>query len=122
MQSSLLNQLVGDERAIVSSSAGTTRDFISEKIILGKYSLNIVDTAGLRTPDGEIEARGIDMAIDKLKLCDIRLLVLDSSDEIPELPDEALSTLSADNTIAIINKCDLPNAKVELFKEKLRAF
>ena len=121
-KSSLLNQLVGNERAIVSSTAGTTRDFISEKIILGNYALNIVDTAGLRTPDGEIEARGIDMAIDKLKLCDIRLLVLDSSDEIPELPDEALSTLSADNTIAIINKCDLPNAKVELFKEKFKDY
>lgn len=121
-KSSLLNQLVGNERAIVSSTAGTTRDFISEKIILGNYSLNIVDTAGLRTPDGEIEARGIDMAIDKLKLCDIRLLVLDASDEIPELPDDVLATLSADNTIAIINKCDLPNAKVDLFKAKFKEY
>ena len=121
-KSSLLNRLVGDERAIVSSSAGTTRDFISEKIILGKYSLNIVDTAGLRTPDGEIEARGIGMAIDKLKLSDIRLLVFDSADEPPELPEEVIATLSPDNTIAIINKCDLPNAKISLFKEKFKDF
>ncbi|MBQ2722113.1 MAG: tRNA uridine-5-carboxymethylaminomethyl(34) synthesis GTPase MnmE [Opitutales bacterium] len=121
-KSSLLNRLVGDERAIVSSSAGTTRDFISEKIILGKYSLNIVDTAGLRTPDGEIEARGIGMAIDKLKLSDIRLLVFDSADEPPELPEEVIATLSPDNTIAIINKCDLPDAKIALFKEKFKDF
>ncbi len=117
-KSSLLNALVGDERAIVSASAGTTRDFISEKIIVGNYCLNIIDTAGIRNPDGEIEARGIGMAIEKFKNCDIRLLVLDASDTLPELPQEVIETLSPDNTIAIINKLDLPNVNTESFVEK----
>ncbi len=121
-KSSLLNRLVGGERAIVSSAAGTTRDFISEKIIVGKHSLNIVDTAGIRNPDGEIEARGIGIAIDKFKECDIRLLVLDASDNLPELPQDVLDSLSPDNTIAIINKCDLPEANIELFREKFGKF
>ena len=62
------------------------------------------------------------MAIDKLKLSDIRLLVFDSADEPPELPEEVIATLSPDNTIAIINKCDLPDAKIALFKEKFKDF
>ena len=121
-KSSLLNALVGEERAIVSSTAGTTRDFITEKILVGKYALNIIDTAGLRSPDGEIEAKGIEMAVEKLKRCDIRLLVLDSTADIPSLPENAAKTFSASDTIAVINKCDLPNSKAEVFKKRFCEF
>lgn len=121
-KSSLLNALVGEERAIVSSTAGTTRDFITEKILVGKYALNIIDTAGLRSPDGEIEAKGIEMAVEKLKRCDIRLLVLDSTADIPSLPENAAKTFSASDTIAVINKCDMPNSKTEVFKKRFCEF
>jgi len=114
-KSSLLNRLVGEERAIVSPTAGTTRDFIREKIPLGKYCANIVDTAGIRKPESDIEARGIQMAVEKLADSDIRLVVLDASEPPPQFPNEVLQTFSPENTIAVVNKCDLPEARTEEF-------
>lgn len=115
-KSSLLNSLVGDERAIVSETAGTTRDFITETVLIGKYSLNLTDTAGLREPRSEIEAKGIKLAVEKLKLCDIRLLVLDAASPMPDLPAEAAGTFSPQNTIIALNKCDLKDAKPSEFQ------
>lgn len=121
-KSSLLNALVGDERAIVSATAGTTRDFISEKLIVGRYAVNLVDTAGLRETDCEIEAKGVAMAVDRLKRCDIGLLVLDAAAGIPELPHGTESVFAPQNTVVVINKCDLPESKPELFEKSFAGF
>lgn len=121
-KSSLLNALVGDERAIVSPAAGTTRDFIVEKILAGKYAVNIVDTAGLRETDSEIEAKGIEMALGKFERSDIRLLVLDASDKMPELPEKVSDSLSPENTIIVLNKCDLPAADTAQFRSRFADF
>ena len=121
-KSSLMNRLLGDERAIVSPSAGTTRDFITEKIVVGSYCANLTDTAGLRPPEGEIEAAGIRKAVEKISNGDIRLLVLDASAPLPDIPEEVAKTLTGKNTVTAVNKCDLPQARPEMFFEAFAKF
>jgi len=121
-KSSLLNELLGQDRAIVSPVAGTTRDFISEKLILGDYAVNITDTAGLRDGGGEIEIMGIQKALEKIESSDICLLTLDTTAPVPALPDSAKKVMTAQNTIAVLNKCDLPSSKPEAFEKAFSEF
>jgi tRNA modification GTPase len=106
-KSSLLNALLGHERALVSDEPGTTRDFISEKLTLGPYHLNIIDTAGLREDAGKLEARGIEKSLEKMQHADFFLWVLDSSQPLPVLPSAAANLLRPENTLIILNKIDL---------------
>lgn len=111
-KSSLLNFLLGTERAIVSPEAGTTRDFISERIMLGRYHINLLDTAGLRKDvSSDIESKGVSKSIEQIKHVNAYLLVLDSSDKIPILPEEVCAVLNEENCLVIENKIDLPNSK-----------
>lgn len=113
-KSSLMNAILGRSRAIVSSIAGTTRDFIDERFMLGEFILNLTDTAGLREGDGEIESEGIRRACGKIADCDLCLLVADSAQPFPELPPEVLEKISPDNTIIVLNKSDLPESRDNL--------
>lgn len=105
-KSSLLNAMLGLDRAIVSAQAGTTRDFISERTNLGEYSVTLTDTAGLRPPESDIERAGIERAAELVRKADLVLLVLDASAPAPDL-SAIKKYLSEKNTIAVLNKRDL---------------
>ncbi len=112
-KSSLLNALLGEERAIVSAEPGTTRDYIEERLIVGRHLLRIVDTAGLREGGGEIEDKGIEKSRQLIAHADIVILVIDGTAPPPcqELP-VSLRELSARGLVIVaINKCDLPQEK-----------
>lgn len=103
-KSSLLNRLVGHERAIVSPEPGTTRDFIEERIIVGPHCLRLIDTAGLNPSPGEIERLGIEKTRERIEDSDITLVVLDATRPTPpEIPGSG----GGGRTIAVINKIDL---------------
>ena len=106
-KSSLLNALLGFERAIVSREPGTTRDFLRESLIIGPHSIQLLDTAGLRTAQNYIEQEGIRRTIELAEEADIFLVVEDSATPSPILPDAISSKLSSANCILIRNKIDL---------------
>ncbi len=106
-KSSLLNLLLGEERAIVTDIAGTTRDALEENIILDGISLNIVDTAGIRESEDVIEQIGVKKAFDYAREADLILYVIDSSDKIDEDDEEIIKAVKNKNVIVIMNKSDL---------------
>lgn len=110
-KSSLLNQLTGDDRAIVSESPGTTRDFIEDRIRIGAHTVRIIDTAGLHDPASEIEALGISKTLQQLRVADCVLLVVDSTEPLPKLPEEVDAMLSPANTLVVENKIDRPECR-----------
>ncbi|MDR2603057.1 MAG: tRNA uridine-5-carboxymethylaminomethyl(34) synthesis GTPase MnmE [Puniceicoccales bacterium] len=117
-KSSLFNFLLGEDRAIVSEIAGTTRDIISEKIVIGNNVLKICDTAGLRSRAlGEIEKTGIAKAIAKASSADFFLIVANiNSNTLPAIPREIINGLNDQNALVVINKIDLQkNCAVEDF-------
>ncbi len=106
-KSSILNALLGDDRAIVTSIPGTTRDIIQETITLEGLPVCLIDTAGIGDSDQEIELAGMDRARAKIKHADIILLVLDASQPLDHA-DYAMAALLVDkNPIIVINKTDL---------------
>jgi tRNA modification GTPase len=110
-KSSLINALTGHRRAIVSEVPGTTRDAVSDRIMIGGHWVDILDTAGLRESDDAIECMGIAMTLELAAEADHFLLVLDAS--LPPIPppDSIASRLTTANTIVVVNKSDLPGAR-----------
>lgn len=113
-KSSLLNRLVGRERAIVSDIAGTTRDTIEATVQVGKITLRLIDTAGLRDSDDPIEQIGVERSLAALGEAELILALLDGSD--PADADMLNEIHRANAThgvpvIAVFNKCDLPEAQ-----------
>ena len=106
-KSSLLNRIVGSERAIVSAEPGTTRDFIEELVIASPHVLRVVDTAGLNAGARGIEALGIEKTLERAAAADIHLLVVDASLRTPPLPQSLGSRINPTNTIVVLNKADL---------------
>ena len=109
-KSSLLNRLVGRERALVSPDPGTTRDYLEERISIGPHWLRLIDTAGLNTTPSPLEKRGIDKTLEQAAEADLFLWVLDSTRPLPALPSSLASRLTPANTIAVFNKIDLPSS------------
>ena len=109
-KSSLLNQLLGHDRAIVSNIAGTTRDTISEEAQIRDILVVFIDTAGLQETDDKVEQEGVKRSHDSIKQADLILYVLDSSK--PLTPDSKLSLKDLANRkhILVLNKNDLPEA------------
>jgi len=110
-KSSLLNKLLNFDRAIVSNIAGTTRDTIEENINIGTHIIKIVDTAGIREANDEIEQIGIQKSKDAIKEADIVLALFDNS-RVFDSEDEQINTLISDTSkqiITILNKSDLEN-------------
>ncbi|MBI2511972.1 MAG: tRNA uridine-5-carboxymethylaminomethyl(34) synthesis GTPase MnmE [Opitutae bacterium] len=106
-KSSLLNRLVGRERALVSSEPGTTRDYIEETISLGQHALRLVDTAGLNPQAGILERRGIEKTLEQAEDADIFLWVIDATaGKLPPLPAPLRDRLSAANSVVVFNKVD----------------
>jgi len=105
-KSSLLNRLLGEDRAIVSEIPGTTRDTIEEQILLNGLPLRLVDTAGLRVSDNPIEAEGVERTRRKVESADIILLMIDSSNTHPIDP-ATLDSVSNKKVLLVVNKVDL---------------
>ncbi len=112
-KSSLINRLLNDERAIVSSTPGTTRDFLRERLEIDGHLIQIIDTAGLRDEASEIEQAGINRAIQLAKSADLFLLVVDAADHSPTLPHPLINRLLPGNTLVLENKIDLPSASAK---------
>ena len=106
-KSSLLNTLVGEERAIVTDIAGTTRDVLEEQINLNGIILNIIDTAGIRDTDDVVEKIGVDKAKKYLEDADLIIYVVDSSTKLDENDFEIMELLKERNAIILLNKSDL---------------
>ena len=104
-KSSLLNALAKRDAAIVSSTAGTTRDVIEVHLDLGGFPMTIADTAGLRTTEDEVEREGVVRALKRAKDADLKLCVFDSN-LWPAL-DPDTERLIDDNALFVLNKCDL---------------
>jgi tRNA modification GTPase len=111
-KSSLLNRLVGRERALVSPEPGTTRDFIEERMILGPHWLRLIDTAGLNPSPAPLEKLGMAKTLERAAEADLFLLVLDATRPPPELPKELMELLSAENALVVLNKIDLEGAEM----------
>ena len=109
-KSSLMNVLVGSNRAIVTDMAGTTRDILEEQIQLKGLNLNIVDTAGIRKTDDPVEKIGVERAKKAMLDADLILYVVDSSADLDENDEEIISFLQDQNAIILLNKADLPSA------------
>ncbi len=109
-KSSLLNRLVGRDRAIVSPEPGTTRDYLEERIILGHHSLRLIDTAGLNDTSSSIERLGQLKTREQAETAGLFLWVIDSTRPTPPLPGALSARMTRANTIAVCNKIDLPPA------------
>lgn len=108
-KSSLLNLMLGEERAIVTDIEGTTRDTLEENINLNGLSLKIIDTAGIRNTDDIVEKIGVDKAKDIAKDADLIIYVVDGSRKLDENDKDILSIIKDKHAIVLINKSDIEN-------------
>ena len=106
-KSSLLNTLLGENRAIVTDIAGTTRDILEEQINIGGISLNIMDTAGIRSTQDIVEQIGVEKARESAQSADLIIYVLDSSTSLDESDREIIDLIQDRNAIVLMNKTDL---------------
>ena len=106
-KSSLLNLLAGEECAIVTEIAGTTRDALTEQIRLGEISLNLIDTAGIRDTSDRVEQIGVEKAKQYAKEADFILYVADSSIPFDQNDEEILTLIQGKPAIVLLNKTDL---------------
>ncbi len=106
-KSSLLNLLVGEERAIVTDIAGTTRDTLEETVNLGDVTLNVVDTAGIRNTEDTVEKIGVERAKKISEDADLILYVIDSSVPLDEDDENIIRLIQGRKTIILFNKSDL---------------
>lgn len=119
-KSSLLNLLVGEEKAIVTDIAGTTRDVLEETINLQGISLRMLDTAGIRQASDKVEQIGVDRAKGHAKDADLVLYVVDASVAMDQNDEEIMELIRGKKAIVLLNKSDLTNViTVEEMKEKV---
>lgn len=106
-KSSLLNVLIGEERAIVTDIAGTTRDVLEEHINLQGIALNIMDTAGIRDTEDIVEKIGVDKAKGHAENADLIIYVIDASSELDENDYNIFEMIEGKKSIILLNKTDL---------------
>ena len=106
-KSTLLNTLLGVERAIVSKIPGTTRDSIEESYLLNGIPLRMIDTAGLRNAEDEVELEGIKRAKTHLNRADLYIYMMDASSGIDQEDMSYLKSIEKARTIIVVNKIDL---------------
>ena len=106
-KSSLMNVLVGEEKAIVTEIAGTTRDVLEENIQLQGVSLNIMDTAGIRDTSDIVEKIGVDKAKENAEKADLIIYVVDASRPLDENDHEIIEMIRDKKAVILLNKSDL---------------
>ena len=106
-KSSVLNMLLGEERAIVTDIEGTTRDTLEEVINIDQITLNIVDTAGIRDTEDIVEKIGVDKAIDTINDADLILYIVDGTSILDENDYTIMDKIKDKKSITIINKNDM---------------
>ncbi|WP_373756374.1 tRNA uridine-5-carboxymethylaminomethyl(34) synthesis GTPase MnmE [Streptococcus ferus] len=111
-KSSLLNNLLREEKAIVTDIAGTTRDVIEEYVNIKGVPLKLVDTAGIRETDDVVEKIGVERSKKALEEADLVLLVLNASEKLTKQDRSLLEISQNSNRIVLLNKTDLPE-KIE---------
>lgn len=118
-KSSLLNAILKEERAIVTEYEGTTRDTIEEYVNINGITLKLIDTAGIRTTQNEIEKIGIEKSKKMAKEADLVIYIIDASKDLNEDDEEILNIVTPEKTIIILNKLDLVpkiDEKTEIIK------
>ena len=119
-KSSLLNLLIGEERAIVTEIAGTTRDLLQEQISIHGINLNIIDTAGIRDTQDVVERIGVDRARICAKEADLIIYVVDSSTSLDQNDLEIMELLKDKKAVVLLNKTDLETVtSEEILREKV---
>ena len=118
-KSSLLNVLLGEDRAIVTDIAGTTRDILEEQIQIHGISLNMIDTAGIRSTEDIVEKIGVDRARTYAQDADLILYVVDSSTALDENDLEIIDLIRDRRVIVLLNKADLETKTSKEDIEKL---
>lgn len=106
-KSSLLNLMLGEERAIVTDIEGTTRDTLEENINLGGISLKIIDTAGIRSTEDKVEQIGVNKAKEMAEEADLIIFVADGSRELDDNDKEIIEIIKNKPAIILINKSDI---------------
>ena len=117
-KSSLLNALMGEERAIVTEIPGTTRDTLEEQINIGGITLSLVDTAGIRNTSDLVESIGVERARKEIGRAELVLFVIDSSEEISREDLEIADLVRDKRKIILVNKSDLRQDQ-DIFQEDL---
>lgn len=125
-KSSLLNLLMKEDKAIVTDIAGTTRDTIEASISISGIPVNLVDTAGMRQTDDEIEKIGILKTKEAMDNADLVILMMDACKELDEQDFEMIEALYGRKGVIFFNKIDLPEAKLEhkeeVFKKIIKIY
>lgn len=112
-KSSLLNVLVGEERAIVTDVAGTTRDILTETVSFHGITLNIVDTAGIRETQDVVEKIGVEKARQNVEDADLVIYVVDSSTGLDQNDENIIEMLQGKKAVVLLNKTDLEAVTTE---------
>ena len=120
-KSSLLNAILKEERAIVTEYEGTTRDTIEEFVNIEGIPLKLIDTAGIRKTENEVEKIGIEKSKKLAKEADLCIVIIDSSKELNKEDEEILGIVNPDKTIIILNKMDL-ETKINENTENIKIF
>ena len=116
-KSSILNKLLGEDKAIVTDIKGTTRDIVEGSTIINGIEVNFFDTAGIRKTDEIVENIGIEKSIKKIDDCDLILFVIDSSSDFDNEDKEVLEKIRDKEVLVVYNKSDLSNNKTEELKD-----
>lgn len=112
-KSSILNNLLEEEKAIVTDIEGTTRDTVEGSIVINGIILDLIDTAGIRKTEDKVESIGVNKSLQTIEKADLILFVLNNNEQLTEYDKEILEKIKEKNHIIIINKIDLEN-KIEL--------
>ena len=118
-KSSILNNLLEEEKEIVTDIEGTTRDTVEGSIVINGVILDLIDTAGIRKTEDKVESIGVNKSIQTIEKADLILFVLNNNEQLTEYDKEILEKIKNKNHIIIINKIDLDNKlEIEQLKEK----
>ena len=120
-KSSLLNAILKEDRAIVTEYEGTTRDTIEEFVNINGIPLKLVDTAGIRKTENEVEKIGIEKSIKYAKEADLAIVIIDGSKSLSKEDMEILNIVNPEKTIIILNKMDLEQ-KIDSSTEEISKF
>lgn len=107
-KSTLMNMLTGFERSIVTDIAGTTRDVVEEKIVLGEIIMRVADTAGIRETENVVENIGVNLARRRLERAELVLAVFDGSEPLNDDDLDIINQSKGKKAVALLNKADLP--------------